>query len=122
MAGRRVIEIVGFLPNVYGICWSCMPAVLASKAKLVTDEFKDVPEHLKREYLKISEIAKWVNEEFPGLFLFRLIDSSSMLGLYKSLKHRIKKTPCILLNGEKIFEGFPERKELIEKLRSIVSH
>ncbi len=94
-----------------------MPTVLASKAKLVTGNFNNVPEELKNEYLRISEIVKWINEEFPGFFFFRLIDSSSLLGLFKTLRYRIKKTPCVLLNGEKIFEGFPEKEELIKKLK-----
>jgi hypothetical protein len=38
------------------------------------------------------------------------------LGIWKSLKHRILRTPCVLIQGRKEFDGIPTYDELKQKI------
>jgi len=119
MKNYNVIEIVDFFPNKYSICWSCLPALKSVDISLTSleKESKDIPEDIWREYIEISRIIRLINKEFPGRFYFRLIDSASMLGLWKTIRYRIKKTPCLIYRGRKILEGFPEKHDVINNIK-----
>lgn len=117
MDNKRLIEVIGSFPNVYGICWSCMVAVKASQVSLVKTEIENLPKDLKREYEYVSNVVRSISTNFPDYFIFRFIDIASMLGLYKKIRYGIRNTPCILWNGEKLSEGHVEEERIIKRLR-----
>jgi len=124
MIRKRVIEIIGLFPNEYSICWSCIPALRTFDINLtsVGKDYENVPKNVLKEYMKIREIVKFITEEFPGIFDFRFIDAASFLGIWKTIRHKIKKTPCLLLNGRKILEGSFYEDDLVKSIKNILKY
>ena len=113
---KNLLEIVGNFPAVYSICWRCILTVKASKINLPATDLENVPDEIKNEYLKISHLIEQLNSIFLGKINFRFIDSKTLLGVWKTIRHRIRKTPCFILNGKKLFEGL----STIEQLKNTI--
>lgn len=43
-----------------------------------------------------------------------------MLGLWKTLRYRIKKTPCLIYKGKKIAEGINDEDEIIAVIEKLL--
>ena len=97
-----------------------MPALRSANMKLVSFEVGKLPKNVREQYIKVSNIVRLIEHSFPGVFTFRLIDSSSMLGLWKTLRHRIRKTPCLLYKGRKIAEGLKDERGIIAAIKKIL--
>jgi hypothetical protein len=81
-----------------------------------SEQLEEYPEDVKKQYFELSEIAQKLREEFDGKVLFDAIDTVSLLGLWKTIKHRIFRTPCILVQGKKAFDRVPGYNELRERV------
>ena len=81
-----------------------------------SEQLEEYPEDIKKEYFELSDIAQKLKKEFNGAVLFDAIDTASPLGIWKTIKHRILKTPCILVEGKKVFNRIPQYVELREKI------
>jgi len=102
---KNLLEIVGNFPAVYSICWSCMLAVRASKINLPATDVENVPEEIKSEYLEIAHLIEELNKAFPNKINYRLIGSLTLLGVWKTIRYRIRKKSMFYSKREKIFEG-----------------
>jgi len=98
-----------------------MLAVRASKINLPASDVENVPEEIKSEYLEIAHLIEELNKAFPNKINYRLIDSLTLLGVWKTIRHRIRKTPCFILNGKKIFEGIPTIEQLKTTLKKHIA-
>jgi hypothetical protein len=93
-----------------------------------SEQLEDYPEDVKKQYFQLSEVAQKLKAEFGDLVLLDPVDSASPQGVWLSIRHRILRTPCVLIQGSKVFGKFPSYKELrtkileaIERSRSIAS-
>jgi hypothetical protein len=80
------------------------------------EQFEEYPEEIRKQYFAVSDIAQKLRKEFNGIVLFDAIDTASALGVWKTIKHRILRTPCVLVNGKKVFNRVPEYVELRRKV------
>jgi len=85
-----------------------------------SEQLEEYPEDIKKQYFQLSEIAQKLKNEFDGAVLFDAIDTASPLGIWKTIKHRLFKTPCILVEGKKAFNRIPEYAELRMKILEIL--
>jgi hypothetical protein len=81
-----------------------------------SEQLDEYPEDIKKQYFELSDIAQKLKKEFNGAVFFDAIDSVSLLGVWKTIKHRILKTPCVLVEGKKVFNRVPEYVELRAKI------
>ncbi|HMK82567.1 MAG TPA: hypothetical protein VK503_02505 [Candidatus Bathyarchaeia archaeon] len=85
-----------------------------------SEQLDEYPEDIRKQYFELSDMAQKLKEEFNGAVFFDAIDSVSLLGVWKTIKHRILKTPCVLVEGKKVFNRVPEYMELREKILEIL--
>ena len=82
--------------------------------KFHQSEMDEYPSDLKEEYLKLSE---WIREltriHSPHLSI-KLIDAQAILGIYKSLRHWVRKYPTFIVEGRETYTGWDKRQ--LEKL------
>jgi hypothetical protein len=71
----------------------------------------EYPPDLKEEYLKLSEWIRELTRNYKDRLLIRLIDAQSILGIYKSLRHWIRKYPTFIVEGQEAYTGW-DRKRL----------
>ena len=110
------VEFVGIMPTLFSHCEHCMDVMHGTGMEPYSEQLDEYPEDIKKQYFEISDIAQKLKEEFNGAVFFDAIDSVSLLGVWKMIKHRILKTPCVLVEGKKAFNRIPEYAELREKI------
>lgn len=110
------VEFIGIMPTLFAHCQNCMDVMHGTGMEPYSEQLEEYPEDIKKQYFQLSEIAQKLKEEFDGAVLFDAIDTASPLGVWKTIKHRILKTPCILVEGKKAFNRIPEYAELRAKI------
>ena len=110
------VEFVGIMPTLFSHCEHCMDVMQGTGMEPYSEQLDEYPEDIKKQYFELSDIAQKLKREFNGAVFFDAIDSVSLLGVWKTIKHRILKTPCVLVEGKKVFNRIPEYVELREKI------
>ncbi len=102
------LEIVTRVMTTYNHCRHC--EVIFDQAgldqKFHQREINEYPLDLRQEFTNLSD---WIRE-LTGLYkhrlLIRLIDAQSFLGLYKSLRHGIRKYPTFIIERKETYAGW----------------
>jgi hypothetical protein len=110
------VEFVGIMPTLFAHCAHCMDVMHGAGMQPYSEQLEEYPEEVVKEYFELSEIAQKLRDEFHGTVLFDAIDTASPLGIWKSIKHRIVRTPCVLIQGRKEFDTIPKYDELRQRI------
>lgn len=77
-----------------------------------TEEINEYPEEFKAEFLRLSEWVRDTRKAHGQQVVIRIVDPQSLAGIWKVLRHRIRRYPTFLVDGaEKVvgWEGGPDR-------------
>ncbi len=111
-----IVEFVGIMPTLFAHCQHCMDVMHGTGMQPYSKQLEEYPDDIVKHYFELSEIAQKLRDEFDGSVLFDAIDAASPLGLWKTIRHRIFRTPCVLIQGRKVFDGLPKYDELKQKI------
>lgn len=76
-----------------------------------TQEINEYPEEFKADYLQLSDWIRKTRKTYGERVVVRLVDAQSLLGMWKVLRHRIRRFPTFFVDGaERIvgWEGDPD--------------
>jgi len=111
------VEFFGLLPTLFAHCEHCMEVMHGTGMQPYSEQLEEYPEDVKKQYWELSSMANGLKTEFGNAVFVDAIDAASPRGLWTSIRLRIAKTPCILVQGKKAFSGIPTYEELREKVR-----
>jgi hypothetical protein len=103
-----LVEIVAYAPTAFYHCTHCE---VAWREMGVDNRIHDeqtqssLPEDLAQDYQRISD---WVRETFRqhcDQVVVKVIDAASVEGFFKTLRHRIRRYPAVIINGESRYGG-----------------
>jgi hypothetical protein len=107
-----LLEIVTKVLTTYDHCRHC--EIFIDEAgldkKFHQKEMDEYPPDLKEEYLKLSDWIRELNRLYKHRLLIKLIDVQSLLGFYKSLRHKIRKYPTFIVEGKEIYTGWDKNQ------------
>ncbi len=85
--------------------------------KVHNQEINEYPEWLREEYLRVCEWAQEITQHFGGAVLVRIIDPQSLVGMWKLIRHWIRRYPTFLVDGQKFvgWEAEPALREAVER-------
>lgn len=110
------LEIVTKVVTFFDHCRRCQ--VLFDQAgldkKIHQKEMEEYPPDLKEEYVKLSDWIRELSRLYKHRLLIKLIDVQSPLGIYKSLRHRIRTYPTFIVEGKETYTGW--NKSQLENL------
>ena len=102
------LEIVTRVMTTYNHCRHC--EVIFDQAgldqKFHQREINEYPLDLRQEFTNLSDWIRELTRLYKHRLLIRLIDAQSFLGLYKSLRHRIRKYPTFIIERKETYEGW----------------
>ncbi len=102
------LEIVTKVVTFFDHCRRCQ--VLFDQAgldkKIHQKEMEEYPLDLKEEYMKLSDWIRELSRLYKHRLLIKLIDVQSPLGIYKSLRHRIRTYPAFIVEGKETYIGW----------------
>jgi hypothetical protein len=103
-----LLEIVSKVLTTFDHCRHC--EVLFNQAgldqKFHQKEMNEYPLDLKEEYIKLSDWIRELRRLYKHRLLIKLIDIQSPLGIYKSLRHRIRTYPTFIVEGKETYAGW----------------
>lgn len=103
-----VLEIVTKVITSFGQCRRCK--ILFDEAgfdqKVHQKEMDEYPADLKEEYTKLSDWIRELNGLYKHRLWIKLIDVQSPLGIYKSLRYRIRTYPTFIVEGKETYAGW----------------
>jgi hypothetical protein len=106
------LEVVAKVITHFDHCPHC--EVLFAEAgldnKFHQNEMDEYPSDLKEEYLKLSEWIRELNRIYKPHLCIKLIDAQAILGIYKSLRHWIRKYPTFIVEGREIYTGWDKKQ------------
>jgi hypothetical protein len=79
--------------------------------KIHQKEMEEYPPDLKEEYLKLSDLIRELTRLYKHRLAIKLIDVQSPLGVYKSLRYRIRTYPTFIVEGKETYTGW-DRSQL----------
>ena len=74
--------------------------------KVHQKEMDEYPPDLKEEYAKLSDWIRELNRLYKHRLSIKLIDVQSPLGIYKSLRHRIRTYPTFIVEKRDTYTGW----------------
>jgi len=106
------IEVVTNVLTVYSHCNSCRPIFYESgvEERVRQEALDDYPEDLREEFLKLSDWIRDLVRLYRHRIRVRIVDAKSMLGIYKSLRHRFRKYPAFIVNCKDVVAGWDREK------------
>ena len=69
-------------------------------------EMDEYPPDLKEENIRLSDWIRELNRLYKHRLLIRLIDAPSPLGIYKSLRYRIRTYPTFIVEKKETYVGW----------------
>jgi len=107
-----LLEIVTKVISSYGQCRRCK--ILFDEAgfdqKVHQKEMDEYPADLKEEYSKLSDWIRELNRLYKHRLSIKLIDVQSPLGIYKSLRYRIRTYPTFIVEGKETYVGWDKSR------------
>ncbi len=103
-----VLEIVTTVLTSWGECRRCKPMFdqTGLDQKFRHEEIEGYPADLKDEVTRLSDWVRELNRLYKHRLLIKIIDVQSLLGLYKSLRHRIRTYPTFIVEGRETYAGW----------------
>jgi len=99
-----LIDVIAPLPEGWGICVSC--EMMLARANLDTapterglDEY---PPDWQADFHRLSDVVIDLSARYGDRVLIRLWDPRSLQGMWKSLRHGVRRYPTFLVQGRKI--------------------
>jgi hypothetical protein len=106
------LEIVTKVVTFFDHCPRCQ--ILFDQAGLDKNihqkEMEEYPSDLKEEYIKLSNWIRELTRLYKHRLLIKLIDVQSPLGIYKTLRHRIRAYPAFIVEGKETYTGWDKNQ------------
>ena len=107
-----LLEIVTKVLTYFDQCRRCK--ILFDQAgfdeKLRQKEMEEYPSDLREEYARLSDWIRELNRLYRHRLLIKVIDVQSPLGIYKSLRYRIRTYPTFIVERRETYTGWDKRQ------------
>ncbi len=103
-----LLEIVTKVLTSWGECRRCRPLFdqVGLDQKFRDEEMQGYPPDLKEENAMLSDWVRELRRLYKHRLLIKLIDVQSPLGIYKSLRYRIRTYPTFIVEGKETYAGW----------------
>lgn len=110
------VEFIGLVPTLYAHCQHCMEIMEMCELQPYYEQLKEYPKEVVETYYNVTKMILDLKKEFGDKIFVDVIDTTSLQGIWKSIRYRIFKTPAIAINGRRSFDGIPRYEELRSKV------
>jgi hypothetical protein len=102
------VQIITYTPTVFYHCQHC--EVTFSQTGVGSAVHKEqshsaLPDDLRQEFHILSDSVHDLVHRYGDHIAVKVIDAASMEGFFKSLRHRVRKYPAVIVNGRHKREG-----------------
>ena len=108
MAGSVTVDVVVHAPTVFRHCQHCelVWQDTGFNRGVRADQLRGaLPEDLQREYAAVWDWVHRLLEAHPDRVTVKVIDATSLRGLWKALRHGLHRYPAIVVDGHEKVVG-----------------
>lgn len=108
------VEVVTYAPTVYAHCQHCeLTFGHTGIGRRVRQEQarESLPDELRREYSAVSQWVHDLRERFGPRVRIKVVDVASIQGVWKSFRHRLRRYPAVIVQGERRYVGAEDLDE-----------
>jgi len=111
------IEVVSRVLTTFQYCASCGPVFRETGIENAVNKeaLAEYPLDLQEEFLKLSDVIRELRRLYKHRIRIELINTQSLLGIYKTLRYRIRKYPAFIIGKKDVCFGWD-----LQKLSDIV--
>lgn len=117
-----MVEIIAYAPTQFYHCKHCEVIWQATEApgtKKWHDDMLEtsMPAEMMQEYRNLSDWIINAAEQYGGRVVFQVIDATTLQGVWKAFKHRVRKFPAVIIDGtaKSIGENYALAQTLIDQ-------
>ncbi len=102
------VQVIAYAPTVFRHCQHCEVAFagLGFAEKMHKAEAANaLPDDLLQEFQQVSDWVHSLFERYGGRVRVSVVDAASIEGVWKSLRHGVRRYPAIVVDGEKAIVG-----------------
>ena len=107
-----IVEIVTDVLTVPSHCNACR--LIFNEAGVENEMNKETlneyPKELKEEFLRLSDWIRELARLYRHRIYVNIIDAKSILGIYKSLRHRFRKYPAFIIDRKDVVAGWDRQR------------
>ena len=98
------LQVIASLPTSFFHCQGCVQvfAQVGMGAKARDEELARYPADIREDAARLAEWMAALADRYAERIRIRVIDPQSPEGLYRSLRHWVRRYPTFLVGGEKI--------------------
>ncbi len=106
------VEVVSNLIIAYGNCAHCELILNEAGVNAGTrsEDMAGYPVELKQELVKLSDWLSELCRLYRHRISIRLIDAKSPFGLYKSLRHGVRRYPTFIIEKRDVYSGWDRQQ------------
>jgi hypothetical protein len=101
------IEMVGLLPTVFNLCSRCCTTdtLGACGIDLVAEQLRDYPPEVMETNWQAARLLRRLLRDYGGAVIPLAVSTTSLRGLWLSLRHRLPASFSIVVNGRRVVPG-----------------
>lgn len=104
------LEILAYAPTEFFHCQHCevvwSQVGLAQRFRADQRSSEQLPQDLQTQYHAISDWVLDACERFGERLQVRLVDAASIEGVWKAIRHRVRRFPVFVIDGSERVRGF----------------
>jgi hypothetical protein len=102
------LEILALVPTSYDQCASCetMYDQAGIGAQVHREMLSEFPSELLKDHARLSSWVEDLAQRYGPSIQISVIDPQSGVGLYKCLRHRVRRYPAFIINGKTKHTGW----------------
>ena len=106
------VDVVTNVLTVLSHCHSCRLIFCESgvEGEIAKEVLNEYPKELQEEFLQLSDWMRDLARLYRHRIRIRVIDAKSLLGIYKSLRHRFRKYPACIVDETDVVSGWDREK------------
>lgn len=102
------VKVIAYAPTVFRHCQHCEVAFagLGFAEKMHRAEAANaLPDDLLQDFQRVSDWVHALLERYRGRVQVTVIDAASIEGVWRSLRHGVRRYPAVVVDGDKKFVG-----------------
>ena len=102
------VEVIAPLVSGVKHCQRCAPFMddAGLSERINRDELNSVPEEMWQEYTRLSQLVRDLSARYGSQLQITLIDPHTPMGLWKSVRHWVRRYPTFIVNGRSKYTGW----------------
>lgn len=102
------IDVIAYAPTAFYHCQHCEVAFdeVGVGRRIRAEQLAGaLPDDLLHDYQALSDWVRALTESYCGRIVVKVIDAASVEGFWKSLRHRVRRYPAVIVEGRETCIG-----------------